>query len=92
MLLADKEWMADQEPGNYVTQLGFYLEDQENYSILYENAKSSGEKTAIKEMFQADIDALKAANETFALYYDRHLEGANEEPFMEIVLKEKLGK
>lgn len=92
MLIADKNWMADQEPGNYVTQLGFYLEDQENYAKLFANAKSSGEQKAIKEMFQADIDALKAANANFALYYDRHFEGANEEPFMEIVLKEEVGK
>lgn len=92
MILADEKWMADQEPGNYVTQLGFYLEEQDNYARLYANAQNSGQKKAIIEMFQQEIDALKAANENFALYYDRHFEGPNGEPFMEIVLKEKLGK
>lgn len=82
LALADKKWMASQEPGNWTRQLKLYIDAQKNYSQLYKAAPNDSEKAKIKEFFQLDIDTLVAANETFALYYDRFLEGPNKEPFL----------
>ena len=85
MALADEKWMSSQEPGNWTRQLKRYVDAQDEYSKLYESATSSNDKALIKYYFQQEIDSLVAANETFALYYDRFLEGANKEPFLQFV-------
>jgi hypothetical protein len=85
MALADEKWMNSQEPGNWTRQLKLYIDAQDRYANLYKSATSSNDKALIKYYFEQDIDSLVAANETFALYYDRFLEGANKEPFLEFV-------
>jgi hypothetical protein len=87
MALADEKWMASQEPGNWTRQLKLYIDVQNDYAQLYKKATNDRDKAKIKELFQLDIDTLVGANETFALYYDRFLEGANKEPFLEFVPK-----
>ena len=85
MALADEKWMSSQEPGNWTRQLKLYIDVQNDYAQRYRDAANDSQKAQIKEFFQQDIDSLIAANETFALYYDRFLEGANKEPFLEFV-------
>ncbi len=92
LALADKKWMASQEPGNWTRQLKLYIDVQNDYSQRYKAATSDSQKAQIKEFFQQDIDSLIGANETFALYYDRFFEGANKEPFLEFVPEKEDGK
>jgi hypothetical protein len=84
LALADEKWMSSQEPGNWTRQLKRYIDAQDEYSRLYESATTDNDKGLVKYYFKQEIDSLVAANETFALYYDRFLECPNKEPFMVI--------
>jgi len=83
--VANKAWMADQEPGNWTTQLSTYLDLQREYSTAYDNAATDQDKREIKEMFQLDIDTLVSKNETFAYFYGRFFDSAEGEPFLEFI-------
>lgn len=89
LVLADEKWMSSQEPGNWTVQLKRYVDAQDEYSKLYKSATTDDNKGLIKYYFQQEIDSLVAANETFALYYDRFFEGANKEPFLRFVPEEE---
>jgi len=88
LALNNKAWMADQTPGNWTVQLRQFLDIQKGAAEMYQEAKAAGNKTLqdrIKMDAKMNIDRLVRENETFAMWYDRFLDGPNGEPFLTIV-------
>jgi hypothetical protein len=93
LAINNKAWMADQTPGNWTVQLRQFLDIQEGAARMYADAKAAGNKTEqdrIKMDAQMNIARLVRENETFALWYDRFLDGPNGEPFLTIVPEKEL--
>ena len=91
--LNNKAWMADQTPGNWTVQLRQFLDIQQGAAEMYAEAKAAGNKEAqdrIKIDAKINIDRLVRENETFALWYDRFLDGPNGEPFLTIVPEKEM--
>jgi len=88
LALNNEAWMADQTPGNWTVQLRQFLDIQRGAAKMYAEAKAAGNKAdqdRIKMDAKMNIDRLVRENETFALWYDRFLDGPNGEPFLTIV-------
>jgi len=88
LALNNKAWMADQTPGNWTVQLRQFIDIQKGAAEMYAEAKTAGNKEAqdrIKMDAKMNIDRLVRENETFAMWYDRFLDGPNGEPFLTIV-------
>jgi hypothetical protein len=93
LALSNKAWMADQTPGNWTVQLRQFLDIQQGAAEMYAEAKAAGNKAAqdrIKMDAKMNIDRLVRENETFALWYDRFLDGPNGEPFLTIVPEKEM--
>lgn len=93
LALNNEAWMADQTPGNWTVQLRQFLAIQDGAARMYADAKAAGNKPLqdrIKMDAAMNIARLVRENETFALWYDRFLDGPNGEPFLEIVPEKEM--
>ena len=93
LALNNEAWMADQTPGNWTVQLRQFLAIQDGAAQMYAEAKAAGNKPLqdrIKMDAAMNIARLVRENETFALWYDRFLDGPNGEPFLEIVPEKEM--
>lgn len=93
LALNNEAWMADQAPGNWTVQLRQFLAIQDGAAQMYAEAKAAGNKPLqdrIKMDAAMNIARLVRENETFALWYDRFLDGPNGEPFLEIVPEKEM--
>ena len=93
LALNNEAWMADQTPGNWTVQLRQFLAIQDGAAQMYAEAKAAGNKPLqdrIKMDAAMNIARLVRENETFALWYDRFLDGPNGEPFLQIVPEKEM--